>query len=253
MDTEQFLNDLESGTIRAATQNSDGTWSANKEVKEGILRVFRQGQNIETSKQTDGAYIGFVEKHNILPRSFLPEDQVRLVPGGSSVRRGAYLGKNIVIMPPAYINIGAYVDDGCLIDSNALVGSCAQVGKNVHVSAGVQIGGVLEPIGNVPVVIEDDVFLGAGCVIVEGINVKKRAVIAPGVMLSKALCLYDMVHETVLAAGSPIPENAVVVSGVRPPKSEWGKDQGLAIQTPVIIKYRDAGSDTSLQLEEALR
>jgi len=156
-------------------------------------------------------------------------------------------------MPPAYVNIGAYVASGTMIDSHALVGSCAQIGKNVHLSAGVQIGGVLEPVGLSPVVIEDDCFVGAGSVIVEGILVKRGAVIAPGVTLSKSVPVYDCVNEVLLGKGAPIPERAVVVPGTRPISSKWGGEQGLSISCPIIIKYRDEGSDASLELEDALR
>jgi 2,3,4,5-tetrahydropyridine-2-carboxylate N-succinyltransferase len=156
-------------------------------------------------------------------------------------------------MPPAYVNIGAYVAEGTMVDSHALVGSCAQIGRNVHLSAGVQIGGVLEPVGLSPVVVEDDCFVGAGSVIVEGILVKRGAVIAPGVTLSKSVPVYDCVHEKLLGKGSPIPERAVVVPGTRPVSNSWGKEQGLSISCPIIIKYRDEGSDASLELEDALR
>lgn len=248
MDWKTILDQLEQGTIRAAEPEGD-TWKANIEVKEAILAAFREGKNVNYG----GIYDGFVDKHNLPPRMFDETDGVRLVPGGSSVRRGAYVAKSVIIMPPAYINTGAYVDEGAMVDSHALVGSCAQIGKNVHLSAGVQVGGVLEPVGLSPVVIEDDCFIGAGSVIVEGILVKKRAVIAPGVTLSKSVPVYDCVNETVLGKGAPIPEGAVVVPGTRPSGNEWAKKQGLAINCPIIIKYRDEGSDASLELENALR
>ncbi len=248
MDWKSILDQLEQGTIRAAEPEGD-TWKANVEVKEAILAAFREGRNVNYG----GIYDGFVDKHNLPPRMFDETDGVRLVPGGSSVRRGAYVGKSVIIMPPAYINTGAYVDEGAMIDSHALVGSCAQIGKNVHLSAGVQVGGVLEPVGLSPVVIEDDCFIGAGAVIVEGILVKKRAVVAPGVTLSKSVPIFDCVNETVLGKGAPIPEGAVVVPGTRPSGNEWAKKQGLAINCPIIIKYRDEGSDASLELENALR
>lgn len=248
MDWKTILDQLEAGTIRAAEPDGDG-WKANVEVKEAILAAFKAGENVNY----DGIYEGFVDKHNLPPRFFDESDGVRLVPGGSSVRRGAYVAKSVIIMPPAYINTGAYVDEGAMIDSHALVGSCAQIGKNVHLSAGVQVGGVLEPVGLSPVVIEDDCFIGAGAVIVEGILVKRRAVIAPGVTLSKSMPVYDCVNETVLGKGAAIPEGAIVVPGTRPSSNEWAKKQGLAINCPLIIKYRDAGSDASLELENALR
>ncbi len=245
---EEILNQLEAGEIRAAYKENE-EWKANQEVKEAILASFGAGDNIEYS----GIYEGFVDKHNLPPRKFEKADEVRLVPGGSAVRRGAYVAPGVIIMPPAYINVGAYVDEGAMVDSHALVGSCAQVGKNVHLSAGVQLGGVLEPVGLAPVVIEDDCFVGAGSVIVEGIQVKNGAVIAPGVTLSKSIPVYDCVHHNKLAKGAPIPENAVVIPGSRPVGNAWGVERGLSMACPIIIKYRDAGSDASLELEETLR
>ncbi len=248
MDWKKTLDQLEQGTIRAA-EPEGGTWKANVEVKEAILAAFKAGKNVNYG----GIYDGFVDKDNLPPRMFDETDGVRLVPGGSSVRRGAYVAKSVIIMPPAYVNTGAYVDEGAMVDSHALVGSCAQIGKNVHLSAGVQIGGVLEPVGLSPVVIEDDCFIGAGAVIVEGILVKKGAVIAPGVTLSKSVPVYDCVNETILGKGAAIPEGAVVVPGTRPSGNEWAKKQGLAVNCPIIIKYRDEGSEASLELENALR
>ena len=248
MDWKKTLDQLEQGTIRAAEPEGD-TWKANVEVKEAILAAFKAGKNVNYG----GIYDGFVDKDNLPPRMFDETDGVRLVPGGSSVRRGAYVAKSVIIMPPAYVNTGAYVDEGAMVDSHALVGSCAQIGKNVHLSAGVQIGGVLEPVGLSPVVIEDDCFIGAGAVIVEGILVKNGAVIAPGVTLSKSVPVYDCVNETILGKGAAIPEGAVVVPGTRPSGNEWAKKQGLAVNCPIIIKYRDEGSEASLELENALR
>lgn len=248
MDWKEILNQLEDGTVRAATPVVNG-WVANREVKEAILAAFRAGKN----SNYDGIYDGFVDKDNLPPRRFDAEDGVRLVPGGSSVRRGAFVAKGVIIMPPAYINIGAYVDEGSMVDSHALVGSCAQIGRNVHLSAGVQIGGVLEPIGLTPVVIEDDCFIGAGAVIVEGIHLRKRVVVAPGVTLSKSVPVYDCVNEQVLPKGSSIPEGAVIVPGTRPLNSAWGTAQKLSVACPLIIKYRDEGSDAALELENALR
>ncbi len=245
---EEILEQLERGEIRSANPEGEG-WKANTEVKEAILASFKAGVNTEYS----GIYNGFVDKHNLPPRKFTSEENVRLVPGGSSVRRGAYVAPGVIIMPPAYINVGAYVDEGTMVDSHALVGSCAQVGKNVHLSAGVQLGGVLEPVGLAPVVIEDDCFIGAGSVIVEGILVKKRAVIAPGVTLSKSIPVYDCVNETRLEKGSAIPVGAVVIPGTRPMSGKWAEENGLSMSCPLIVKYRDEKSDASLELEEALR
>ncbi len=248
MDYEDILDQLEEGSVRSAHKTEKG-WEANVEVKKAILASFKDGENVNY----DGIYEGFVDKDNLPPRFFDVEDDVRLVPGGSSVRRGAYVAPGVIIMPPAYINVGAYVDEGAMVDSHALVGSCAQVGKNVHLSAGVQIGGVLEPVGMSPVIIEDDCFIGAGSVIVEGILVKKGAVIAPGVTLSKSVPVYDIVHEKVLERGAAIPENAVVIPGSRPVNNAWAKSNGLSMACPIIVKYRDEGSNASLELEEALR
>ena len=245
MSLDNFLNDLEKGVFRAAELSPDGEWKANQEVKQKILAVFKEGQLAQLGE--------FVDKHNLPKREFTPEDKVRLVPGGSSIRRGAFLAKSVVVMPPSYVNIGAYVDEGTMIDSHVLVGSCAQIGKRVHLSAGVQIGGVLEPIGQTPVVIEDDAFLGANVVVVEGIRVGKRAVLAPGVILSKAVPIYDLTKEQVLPRGSNIPAGAVVVPGTRAITSAWAKSQGLQISCPIIVKYRDEKSDASLVLESALR
>ena len=248
MDWEKTLDLLEKGEMRAAEPDGDG-WKANRDVKNAILAAFKAGENVTYGDQ----YKGFVDKHNLPPREFTPENKVRLVPGGSSVRRGAHVAPGVIIMPPAYVNTGAYVDEGSMIDSHALVGSCAQIGKNVHLSAGVQIGGVLEPVGLTPVVIEDDCFIGAGAVVVEGILVKRRAVIAPGVVLSKSVPVYDCVNEKVLGKGTAIPEGAVVVPGTRPVGQPWADSQGLSAYCPLIIKYRDEGSDASLVLEDALR
>jgi 2,3,4,5-tetrahydropyridine-2,6-dicarboxylate N-succinyltransferase len=249
MSYETILDQLESGDIRAAIQQADGTWIANIEAKQAILAAFGAGNNVVQT----GIYAGFVDKNTLPARRFSVEDKVRLVPGGSSVRRGAYVAPGVIIMPPAYVNIGAYIDEGSMVDSHALVGSCAQIGKHVHLSAGVQIGGVLEPVGLAPVVIEDNVFVGAGSVVVEGIVVKQGAVIAPGVTLSKAVPVYDCVNECVYERGAPIPENAVVIPGTRPINTAFAKAQGLHMATPIIVKYRDAKSNASLALEEALR
>ena len=249
MTHEEILDQLEAGEVRSAYQLEDGSWEANVEVKQAILAAFKNGVNASF----EGIYDGFVDKHNLPPRYFDPEDGVRLVPGGSSVRRGSYVAPGVIIMPPAYINVGAYVDEGSMVDSHALVGSCAQIGKNVHLSAGVQIGGVLEPVGMNPVIIEDDCFIGAGAVIVEGILVRSKAVIAPGVTLSKSIPVYDAVKEEIRERGAEIPEGAVVIPGTRPMKSEWAQQEGLSMACPIIVKYRDENSDASLELEDALR
>lgn len=251
MSWQETLDQLEAGTLRSA-HYSDGAWHVNAEVKKGILEAFKAGE----LKEFGGEHFhGFVDKHNLAPQTFTPERKVRMVPGGSSVRRGSYIAEGVIIMPPAYVNVGAYVDSGTMIDSHALVGSCAQIGKNVHLSAGVQIGGVLEPIGMNPVVIEDNAFIGAGVVIVEGLQVSKGAVIAPGVSLSKSVPIYDCVNERVLETGEPIPANAIVVPGSRPvnDKLAWAKGMGLSLNCALIVKYRDEKSEASLELEQFLR
>ena len=251
MNWKEVIDLLEKGEVRAA-EKVDGKWQANVSVKEAILAAFKDGNLVDFAHEH---YHGFVDKHNLPPRSFKPEDKVRMVPGGSSVRTGSYVAPGVIIMPPAYINIGAFVDEGSMVDSHALVGSCAQIGKNVHLSAGVQIGGVLEPIGLAPVIIEDNAFIGAGSVIVEGKQILKGAVIAPGVTISKSVPIYDCVNERTLERDEPIPENAIVVPGSRPvnEKLSWAKDQGLALNCALIVKYRDEKSEASLELESFLR
>lgn len=247
MNWQETLDLLEKGTVRSATK-VDGKWVANKEVKEAILAAFKAGE----LKEFAG---GFVDKHNLPAREFKVEDKIRLVPGGSSVRRGSFLASGVIIMPPAYINVGAFVDSGTMVDSHALVGSCAQIGKNVHLSAGVQIGGVLEPVGQAPVVIEDNAFIGAGAVIVEGVMVSEGAVIAPGTILSKGVPVYDCVNERILEPGEPIPPHAVVVTGSRPTseKLSWANKLGLQMRCAMIIKYKDAKTSAALELETLLR
>ena len=250
MNWEQTLDKLETGEVRSA-QKVDGKWQANTEVKQAILAAFKAGELKEFSET---GHQGFVDKHNLAARMFQPADRVRMVPGGSSVRRGSCVKPGVIIMPPAYINVGAYVDEGSMVDSHALVGSCAQIGKNVHLSAAVQIGGVLEPIGLAPVVIEDNCFIGAGASIVEGIQVLAGAVVAPGVILSKGTPVFDAVNEKIITDGI-IPPNAVVVPGSRPvsEKLPWAKQMGLSLNCAIIVKYRDEKTDDSLQLEEFLR
>ncbi|MEW6990294.1 2,3,4,5-tetrahydropyridine-2,6-dicarboxylate N-succinyltransferase [Colwelliaceae bacterium 6441] len=249
MNWQDTLAQLEAGTVRAANQDEQGNWHANVDAKQAILAAFKAGKNAEF----DGIYQGFVDKENLPAREFTVDNGVRLVPGGSSVRRGAYVAPGVIIMPPAYINVGAFVDTGTMVDSHALIGSCAQIGKNVHVSAAVQIGGVLEPVGASPVIIEDDAFLSAGVVIVEGIVVKKGAVLAPGVSLSASVPVYDCVNQVMLEKGADIPERAVVVPGTRPVKGEWAQAQGLNMACALIVKYRDEKSNASLALESLLR
>lgn len=247
MNWQEGLELLEKGIIRSA-QKIDGKWTPNTEVKEMILAAFKAGELAQFPN-------GFVDKHNLCPREFKPEDKIRMVPGGTSVRRGCYISGGVIIMPPSYINVGAFVDAGTMVDSHVLVGSCAQIGKNVHLSAGVQIGGVLEPIGQTPVVIEDNAFIGAGAVIVEGIQISEGAVIAPGTILSKGIPVYDCVHGRILVAGEPIPPHAVVVTGSRPvsPGLSWASEHGLQLRCAMIIKYKDAKTSAALELESLLR
>lgn len=248
---ERVLDALEKGEARAARKRG-AAWEPDIDVKKAILAAFREGTNVD---QSDRGWPGFVDKDTMPTRRFGPEQRVRLVPGGSAIRRGAYIAPGVIVMPPAYVNVGAYVDSGTMIDSHCLVGSCAQIGKNVHLSAGVQIGGVLEPVGLSPVVVEDGCFVGAGAVLVEGIQLSAGAVVAPGTVLSKSVPVYDAVRETRLEAGEPIPPNAVVVPGTRPAGKTrpWAASLGLSLHCAVVVKYRDKRSDASLALEESLR
>ncbi len=241
---EDFLKLLESGALRAALKDARG-WHVNKEIKQQILDLFRDSSVIDMPG-------GFRDKAPFITRIFKEQDKVRFVPGGSSVRAGAHVGHNVVIMPPSYINIGAYVDDNTIIDSHVLVGSCAQIGRRVHLSAAVQIGGVLEPVGHRPVIIEDDCFVGAGVIIVEGVLVRARAVIAPGVVLSASTPIYDLINKTELKG--EVPENAVVVPGTRGLKNQpWANERSLHLACAIIVKYRDEKTEAALALEESLR
>ena len=206
-----FLAELEKGTVRAATRDADGIWNVEKWVKEGILAAFKFGVLAEFASGS----LSFVDKDTIPARRFHVQDGVRIVPGGSSIRRGAYVGKGVVMMPPAFVNIGAFVDEETMIDSHALVGSCAQIGKRVHLSAGAQIGGVLEPVGNIPVVIEDDVVVGGNCGIYEGTIVRGRAVIGAGVVLTGSTPVYDVVRGQIYRR---TPERSADTRG---PPSPW--------------------------------
>ena len=247
-----FCAELESGQIRVADK-VDGNWVVHPEVKEMILKGFRLGKLVDMS----GDALSFVDKDTYPVRKFAPADGVRVVPGGSSVRRGAYLAPSVVMMPPAYVNVGAYVDEGTMIDSHALVGSCAQIGKHVHLSAASQIGGVLEPVGALPVIIEDNVFIGGNCGIYEGTIVKERAVIATGVIINSSTAIYDAVNGCWIRKNDQgqivVPQGAVVVAGSRPIDKGPGKDAGIHIYCPVIVKYRDDKTDSSITLESVLR
>ncbi|MDR3449823.1 MAG: 2,3,4,5-tetrahydropyridine-2,6-dicarboxylate N-succinyltransferase [Alphaproteobacteria bacterium] len=251
MSHQQFLRDLETGTLRVAQRDAQGAWQVDASVKQRILDYFGAHGLTEMGDEAHPQYQGFVDKEGLAPRRFTTADKVRLVPGGSSVRPGAYIAPKVVIMPPAFVNIGAYIDEGTMVDSNVLVGSCAQIGKFVHLSAGVQIGGVLEPIGQLPVIIEDHAFIGAGSVIVEGIRVGEHAVVAAGTILSAAIPIYDTVRQKVYKG--EVPAGAVVVSGSRPMSTQENVGKDLHLHCAVIIKYRDEKTDAALQLEDFLR
>lgn len=248
----RFREGLNRGEFRAATR-VDGVWQANAWVKRGILLSFRIGRNHE---QNLSGEFRFRDK-DTLPLRLGSNDHIRIVPGGSSIRDGAYVGRDVICMPPMFVNIGAWVDDGSMVDSHALVGSCAQIGKRVHLSAAAQIGGVLEPPGAVPVVIEDEAFIGGNCGVYEGVIVGERAVLAPGVLLTGGVTVYDTVREQLYrrAGDAPlmIPAGAVVVPGARALGSDFASRHGLSLYAPVVVKYRDEKTDASTSLEEALR
>jgi 2,3,4,5-tetrahydropyridine-2,6-dicarboxylate N-succinyltransferase len=248
----EFKAALNRGEIRAAERDAGGNWKTNAWVKRGILLGFRMGKIVDMT-----AGLQFLDKNTYPTRQFSVDDRVRIVPGGSSIRDGAYVAPGVVCMPPMYVNVGAYVDEGTMIDSHALVGSCAQIGKRVHLSAAAQVGGVLEPVGAVPVVIEDDVLVGGGCGIYEGTIVRERAVLAAGVILTGSTPVYDLAREKIYqrTADAPleIPAGAVVVPGSRNVRSEVGKAWGLSLYAPVIVKYRDEKTDRAVQLEDYLR
>ena len=251
----EFKDALTRGLVRAAERDADGRWRTNAWVKQGILLGFRMGQLADMSPP-DHSLI-FFDKDTYPVRATTIEERVRIVPGGSSVRDGAYLAPGVVCMPPMYVNVGAYIDEGTMIDSHALVGSCAQVGKRVHISAAAQIGGVLEPVGAVPVVIEDDVLIGGNCGVYEGAIVRAGAVLAPGTILTGATPVFDLVREDVYRrtddAPLEIPAGAVVVPGARAVTSERGREWNLSLYAPVIVKYRDEKTDRAVRLEDYLR
>jgi 2,3,4,5-tetrahydropyridine-2-carboxylate N-succinyltransferase len=251
---------LERGEVRAAEPDASSLtgWRVNAWVKRGILLGFRLG-TLEVMPLGGSSFTGlsYVDKHTYPARHFSATDGVRVVPGGSSVRTGAYVARGVVCMPPMYINVGAYVDEGTLVDSHALVGSCAQIGKRVHLSAAAQIGGVLEPVNASPVVIEDDVLAGGNSGVYEGTIVRKGAVLAAGVILTRGTPLFDLVNGTILRAPADlpliVPENAVVVPGARTVNKGKGHEWGLSLYTPAIVKYRDDKTDLSTALEDLLR
>lgn len=249
-----FKRALNRGEIRAAERAEDGRWIVNSWVKRGILLGFRMGT---IKNMSEGATLRFFDKDTYPTRPMSEADNVRIVPGGSSVRDGCYLAPSVVCMPPMYVNAGAYVDEGTMIDSHALVGSCAQIGKRVHLSAAAQIGGVLEPVGAVPVIIEDDVLIGGNCGVYEGTIVRERAVLASGTILTGSTPVYDLVREAIYrrTADTPleIPAGAVVVPGSRAIDTEPARSWRLSVYTPIIVKYRDEKTDRSAQLEDLLR
>jgi len=252
---EEFKGALNRGEVRAAERDAEGHWHTNAWVKRGILLGFRMGRIVDLSP-ADRSLI-FLDKDTYPVRPTRLEEKVRIVPGGSSIREGAYVAPGVVCMPPMFVNVGAYVDEGTMIDSHALVGSCAQIGKRVHLSAAAQVGGVLEPVGAVPVVIEDDVLVGGNCGVYEGTIVRERAVLAPGTILTGATPVYDLVRGEIYrrTPESPleIPAGAVVVPGSRAVTSELGREWNLSLYAPVIVKYRDERTDRAVQLEDFLR
>lgn len=249
----EFREALTQGKIRAA-EKVNGEWKVNAWVKQGILLGFRLG---ELAEMSDGGGLSFVDKDTFPARRFSVSDRVRMVPGGSSARVGAYIAPSVICMPPMFINTGAYVDEGVMVDSHALVGSCAQIGKRVHLSAAAQIGGVLEPVNAAPVIIEDDVLVGGNCGVYEGTLVRTRAVLGAGTILTRSTPLYDLVRGEVYRATAEkpleVPENAVVVPGSRAVNKGKGAEWNLSLYTPVIVKYRDDKTNKGVELEEWLR
>ncbi len=248
-----LLDALEEGNVRAA-EPTDAGWIVNGWVKRGLLLAFRCGVNVGLSLPP----FHFRDRDTLPTQDPAREGRnVRVVPGGSTVRRGAFLADGVVVMPPSFVNVGAHVGAGTMIDSHALVGSCAQIGARVHLSAAAQVGGVLEPVGAMPVIVEDDAFVGGGCGLYEGTRVGRGAVLAPGVVLTRAVALYDAARERTIVADPAgilvIPERAVVVPGSRPAGGAWARSRGLSLYAPVIVKYRDAQTDAAAALEEALR
>jgi 2,3,4,5-tetrahydropyridine-2,6-dicarboxylate N-succinyltransferase len=251
---EALKHALERGEVRAAERGADGVWRTNTWVKAGLLLGFRLGR---LTSLPDAGPLGFLDKDTYGVQRFTPGRNVRLVPGGSAIREGAYVAQGVVCMPPMYVNAGAWVDEGTMIDSHALVGSCAQVGRRVHVSAAAQIGGVLEPAGALPVIIEDDVLVGGNCGVYEGTIVRERAVLAPGTLLTGGTVVFDLVHDRTYRRDGDqpleIPAGAVVVPGTRPVKHGPGASAGIGLYAPVIVKYRDEKTDTAVRLEDLLR
>jgi len=252
---EEFKTALRTGEIRSAEKDADGNWNANAWVKQGILLGFKMGKMVEMSH--DAETFKFFDKETYPLRPMTLEDKIRIVPGGSTIRDGSFVAPNVVLMPPCYVNVGAYVDEGTMIDSHALVGSCAQIGKRVHISAAAQIGGVLEPVNANPVVIEDDCLIGGNTGVYEGVVVREKVVLASGVILTRSTPVFDLVKGEILKSTPEktleIPAGAVVVQGSRQITSGFGKENGLSLYAPVIVKYRDEKTDASTKLEDYLR
>src|SRR5436309_2210086 len=251
---DAFKSALNRGEVRAAERDAEGTWHVNAWVKRGILLGFRMGTLVEMSASPS---LRFFDKDTYPVRATSVSENIRIVPGGSSIRDGAYIAAGVVCMPPMFVNAGAYVDEGTMIDSHALVGSCAQIGKRVHLSAAAQIGGVLEPAGAMPVIIEDDVIVGGNCGVYEGTIVRERAVLASGTIITGSTPLFDLVRKEIYRrngdAPLEIPADAVVVPGARAVQTEKGREWGLSLYAPVIVKYRDEKTDAATQLEDLLR
>ncbi len=251
---DELKRALNRGEVRAAEKTESGKWLVNSWVKQGLLLGFRMGAIIDVSA---GEVFKFFDKDTYPTRPTTLEENVRIVPGGSTIRDGVYIAPGVVCMPPMFVNAGAYVDAGTMIDSHALVGSCAQIGKRVHISAAAQIGGVLEPVGAMPVIIEDDVLVGGNCGVYEGTIVRERAVLASGTVLTGSTPVYDLVRGEIYqrAKDGPleIPAGAVVVSGARAVTTERGRDWGLSLYAAIIVKYRDEKTDSAVRLEDYLR
>ena len=250
-----FKTELRTGSIRAAERDEYGMWQTNAWVKQGILLGFKMGEIVTMS--FSGETLQFFDKNTYPLRPMNLDDKIRIVPGGSAIRDGSFVGENVVLMPPCYVNVGAYVDEGTMIDSHALVGSCAQIGKRVHISAAAQIGGVLEPINANPVIIEDDCLIGGNTGVYEGVIVREKSVLASGVILTRSTPLFDLVKGEIYKADGDkpleVPKGAVVVQGARAVTSGFGKENGLSIYAPIIVKYRDERTDAATLLEDYLR
>lgn len=252
---EEFKIGLRRGEIRAAEKGENGDWQTNAWVKQGILLGFKMGKMVTMS--FSGETFQFFDKETYPLRPMNLDDKIRIVPGGTTIRDGCHIAENVVLMPPSYVNVGAFVDEGTMIDSHALVGSCAQIGKRVHISAAAQIGGVLEPINANPVIIEDDCLIGGNTGVYEGVIVREKVVLASGVILTRSTPLFDLVNGVIYKSDGAkpleVPSGAVVVQGSRQITSGFGKENGLSLYAPIIVKYRDERTDAATKLEDYLR